>query len=81
MAEATQANKSKPSKDTVTGNNSNNKLSEDTVTGNNSTSNSTTNNKPIIEYFGEGADAVEFTIDPNATRIRVYATGLILTDY
>lgn len=38
-------------------------------------------NAPIIEYFGEGAKDVEFNIDPNATRIRVYATGLILTDY
>lgn len=37
--------------------------------------------EPIIEYFGEGAENVEFNIDPNATRIRVYATGLILTDY
>lgn len=37
--------------------------------------------EPIIEYFGEGAEAVEFNIAPNATRIRVYATGLILTDY
>ena len=38
-------------------------------------------NAPIIEYFGEGAEDVKFNIDPNATRIRVYATGLILTDY
>lgn len=37
--------------------------------------------EPIIEYFGEGAEEVKFNIDPNATRIRVYATGLILTDY
>lgn len=37
--------------------------------------------EPIIEYFGEGAEDVKFNIDPNATRIRVYATGLILTDY
>lgn len=36
---------------------------------------------PIIEYFGEGAENVKFNTDPNATRIRVYATGLILTDY
>lgn len=41
------------------------------------------NNKqePIIEYFGEGAEDVKCDIEPNATRIRVYATGLILTDY
>ena len=38
-------------------------------------------NAPIIEYFGEGAEDVKFNIDPNATRIRVHATGLILTDY
>lgn len=37
--------------------------------------------EPIIEYFGEGAEDVEFNIDSNATRIRVYSTGLILTDY
>lgn len=37
--------------------------------------------KPIIEYFGEGAEDVKFNVEPNATRIRVYATGLILTDY
>ena len=37
--------------------------------------------EPIIEYFGEGAKDVKFLIDPNATLIRVYASGLILTDY
>lgn len=37
--------------------------------------------EPIIEFYGEGAEDVKFNIDPNATRIRVYATGLILTDY
>ena len=37
--------------------------------------------EPIVEYFGEGAEDVKVNIDPNATRIRVYATGLILTDY
>lgn len=41
----------------------------------------TEQNAPIIEYFGEGAEDVKFDIDPNATRIRVYASGLILTDY
>ena len=41
----------------------------------------TEQNAPIIEYFGEGAEDVKFNIDPNATRIRVYATGLIITDY
>ena len=37
--------------------------------------------EPIIEFYGEGAEDVKFNIDPNATRIRVYADGLILTDY
>ncbi len=37
--------------------------------------------EPIIEFYGEGAEDVKFNIDQNATRIRVYATGLILTDY
>ena len=37
--------------------------------------------EPIIEFYGEGAKDVKFNIDQNATRIRVYATGLILTDY
>lgn len=37
--------------------------------------------EPIIEYFGEGAKDVKFLIDSNATRIRVYADGRILTDY
>ena len=36
---------------------------------------------PVIEYFGEGAEQVEFEVDPKATRIRVYSGGLILTDY
>ena len=36
---------------------------------------------PIIEFYGEGAEDVKFNIDPNANRIRVYASGLILTDY
>ena len=45
--------------------------------------NNNNNNKqePIIEYFGEGAEDVKCDIEPNATRIRVYASGLILTDY
>ena len=38
-------------------------------------------NEPIIEYFGEGAEDVKFNIEPNATRIRVYSDGRILTDY
>ena len=37
--------------------------------------------EPIVEFYGEGAEDVKFNIEPNATRIRVYATGLILTDY
>lgn len=34
-----------------------------------------------IEYIGEGADKIKFTVDPKATRIRVYANGTVLTDY
>ena len=34
-----------------------------------------------IEFVGEGADKVKFTVDPKAKRVRVYANGLILTDY
>jgi hypothetical protein len=36
---------------------------------------------PKIEFFGEGADKVKFTVDPKAKRMRVYANGLIITDY
>lgn len=36
---------------------------------------------PKIEFFGEGAEKVKFTVDPKAKRIRVYAGGLIMTDY
>ena len=36
---------------------------------------------PQIEYFGEGADKIKFTVDPKATRIRVFANGCVLTDY
>ena len=37
--------------------------------------------EPIIEFYGEGAKDVKFNIDPNATRLRVYADGRVLTDY
>lgn len=37
--------------------------------------------RPKVEYFGEGAEKIKFTVDPKATAIRVYANGLILTDY
>lgn len=37
--------------------------------------------QPIIQYFGEGADKVKFNVDPKAKLIRVYANGMILTDY
>ncbi len=37
--------------------------------------------QPVIEYHGEGADKIKFTVDPKATRIRVHANGVILTDY
>lgn len=36
---------------------------------------------PQIEYFGEGAENVEIPDDPKAVRLRVFASGLILTDY
>lgn len=34
-----------------------------------------------IEYLGEGAEKIKFTVDPRATSIRVYADGRILVDY
>jgi hypothetical protein len=37
--------------------------------------------KAKIEYIGEGAEKVKFTIDPKATSIRVYPNGLVLVDY
>lgn len=37
--------------------------------------------KPNIQYFGEGAEKVKFTIDPKAALIRVYGDGTILVDY
>lgn len=36
---------------------------------------------PKIEYIGVGAEDVKFTVDPKATSIRVYANGIVLTDY
>lgn len=33
---------------------------------------------PRIEYFGEGADQVIFTVNPKASHIRVYAGGQIV---
>lgn len=36
---------------------------------------------PVIEYYGEGADKVQFTVDPKAKRIRVYSGGMVLVDY
>lgn len=36
---------------------------------------------PKVEYFGEGAEKIKFTVDPKASRIRVYANGCVLTDY
>lgn len=37
--------------------------------------------EPIIEFYGEGAKDVKFNIDPNASLIRVYEDGRVLTDY
>lgn len=36
---------------------------------------------PPIEYLGEGAEKIKFTVDPRAKNIRVYADGRILVDY
>lgn len=38
-------------------------------------------NKPEIQYFGEGADKVKFEVDPKAALIRVYGNGIVLVDY
>lgn len=38
-------------------------------------------NQPKVEFYGEGAEQVKFTIDPKATRIRVFNHGLVLYDY
>lgn len=34
-----------------------------------------------IEYVGEGADKVKFTVDPKAKRTRVYSSGIVVVDY
>lgn len=36
---------------------------------------------PKIEYLGEGAEKIKFTVDPKARVVRVFANGIILTDY
>lgn len=36
---------------------------------------------PQIEYYGEGADKVKFTVDKKARLIRVYGDGRVLIDY
>lgn len=36
---------------------------------------------PQIEYYGEGADKVKFTVDKNARLIRVFGDGRIMIDY
>ncbi len=36
---------------------------------------------PKIEYFGEGAEKIKFTVDPKARGVRVFANGVVLTDY
>ena len=36
---------------------------------------------PKIEYIGEGAEKIKFSVDPKATVIRVYANGLIAVSY
>lgn len=37
--------------------------------------------KPEIQYFGDGADKVKFEVDPKAKLIRVYGNGIVLVDY
>ena len=34
-----------------------------------------------VEYVGEGADKVKFTVDPKAKRTRVYSSGMVVVDY
>lgn len=36
--------------------------------------------EPLIEYFGEGAEHVQFNINPQAKRYRVFANGRVLED-
>lgn len=36
---------------------------------------------PVIQYFGEGAENVEFTIPEGASLIRVFSHGMVLVDY
>ena len=36
---------------------------------------------PKIEYFGEGAEKIKFTVDPKASTVRVYDNGIIVTIY
>jgi hypothetical protein len=36
---------------------------------------------PTVEFYGEGAEAVEFVKNPNAKSIRVYNSGVILENY
>lgn len=37
--------------------------------------------QPVIQFMGDGADKVKFTVDPKAKLIRVYPDGRILVDY
>jgi len=34
-----------------------------------------------VEYVGEGADKVKFTVDPKAKHTRVYSSGMIVVTY
>lgn len=36
---------------------------------------------PKVEFIGEGAEKIKFTVDPKATLIRVHANGIVMTDY
>ena len=71
MARANPANKSQP----------NDGADIEIKSQPNDTAETENKQEPIIEFYGDGAEDVKFNIDQNATRIRVYATGLILTDY
>lgn len=39
------------------------------------------NKGPSIEYFGEGAENVQFTVNPKAVAVRVYANGSVLETF
>lgn len=34
-----------------------------------------------VEFIGDGADKIKFTVDPKAKRTRVYDSGIVVVDY